>query len=55
MEYRSGRNLGAMAMKSINFKGMVLGYYKGYDNELWNTTFRMPYGDWIKILGVHDL
>ena len=34
MEHWSGRGLGIVALKSINFEIMVLGEYKDYGNEL---------------------
>jgi hypothetical protein len=40
---------------SLIFKRMVLSGYKGYGNELWKKTFRVPCGEWIQILSAYDL
>jgi hypothetical protein len=39
-----------MAVKSINFKDMILSNYKGYGNELWKVESSLPYNTCIKIL-----
>jgi hypothetical protein len=39
-----------MAIKSINFKGMILNEYKGYSNEILGIASSVPYNCCIKIL-----
>jgi hypothetical protein len=50
MEYYSGGSPRTMAVKSINFKDMILSNYKGYGNELWKVESSLPYNTCIKIL-----
>jgi hypothetical protein len=39
-----------MAVENINFKNMVFGDQKDYDNELFLIIFNVPSGNWVKIL-----
>jgi hypothetical protein len=54
MEYWSRRGSEALAVKGINFEGMVLSDYKGYGNELLKMLLSMPCKDCIKTLRAHD-
>jgi hypothetical protein len=43
-----------MAMKSINFKDMVLGDHKDYGNDLLNLASIISCGIWVQILSVRN-